>query len=72
MKPTDTVMPSDAAPLPHQVVEPLDEVPLNDVQRRILIGAAGLATGRPFTEAESCAADARLRTYGDARSFLAA
>jgi phospholipase C len=54
------------------IAEPPDEMPLNDVQRGILIGAAALAGGRPYTEAESRAAHARLRTYHDARSFLEA
>jgi phospholipase C len=54
------------------IPEPGDDEPLNDVQKGILIGAAGLASGRPFTEEESRQALVRLKTHGDGRSWLMA
>jgi phospholipase C len=54
------------------IPEPGDDEPLNDVQKGILIGAAGLASGKPFTEEESRQALVRLKTHGDGRSWLMA
>jgi phospholipase C len=54
------------------IPEPDDDEPLNDVQKSVLIGAAGIAAGRPFTAAEAMAAAAQLRTHGDGRAFLMA
>jgi phospholipase C len=54
------------------IPEPDDDEPLNDVQRWIVIGAAGRVAGRPYTREESQLAYARLRTHGDARTWLMA
>jgi phospholipase C len=54
------------------IPEPDDSEPLNGVQQSLLVGAASLAAGRPFTETETQKAFARLKTHGDGRSFLTA
>jgi phospholipase C len=54
------------------IPEPDDSEPLNGVQQCLLVGAAALAAGRPFTETETQKAFARLKTHGDGRSFLTA
>lgn len=53
------------------IAEPPDDEPLNGAQKGILIGAAGLALGRPFTAAETLVALARLQTHGDGRAWAA-
>lgn len=51
---------------------PPDDQPLNDLQRLVLVAAAGIVAGRPYTRAEAVLAHQRLRTHGDARVWLAA
>jgi phospholipase C len=51
---------------------PDDSEPLNSVQQSVLIGASGIAAGRPLTAPEVIAARARLQTHGDGRAFLMA
>jgi phospholipase C len=53
------------------IPEPPYDEPLNGVQKGILIGAAGLALGRPFTAAETLVALAKLQTHGDGRAWAA-
>jgi hypothetical protein len=54
------------------IPEPPDDMPLNDVQRSVLIGAAALVAKRPYTAAETAAAVARLRNHGHARAWVMA
>lgn len=54
------------------IPEPDDSEPLNSVQQSVLIGASGLAAGRPLTAPEVISAKARLQTHGDGRAFLMA
>lgn len=54
------------------IPETADEVLLNDVQRAVLVGTAARVAGRPYTEEEGAVAYERLRTYRDARAWLAA
>lgn len=54
------------------IPDPDDDEPLNDVQKSVLIGAAGIAAGRPYTAAEAMAAAAQLRTHGHGRAFAMA
>lgn len=53
------------------IPQPSDEEPLNGVQQGILIGAAGLARGRPLTPEETALELTRLRTHGDGRALAA-
>jgi phospholipase C len=66
--PTLPTPPASLAVIP----EPDDSEPLNGVQQSVLIGASGVAAGRPLTAPEALAARARLRTHGDGRAFLMA
>ncbi|HEY0660113.1 MAG TPA: alkaline phosphatase family protein [Lysobacter sp.] len=54
------------------IPEPDDDEPLNGVQQGILVAAAGLAAGRPYTAEETRQALARLKTHGDGRSWVMA
>lgn len=54
------------------IPEPADGEPLNGVQQSILVGAAGIAAGRPLTRQETEQAMARLKTHGDGRAFAMA
>jgi phospholipase C len=66
--PTLPTPPASLAVIP----EPDDSEPLNSVQQSVLIGASGIAAGRPLTAPEAMAARARLQTHGDGRAFLMA
>jgi len=66
--PTLPTPPASLAVIP----EPDDSEPLNGVQQSVLIGASGIAAGRPLTAAEATAARERLKTHGDGRAFLMA
>ncbi|GAB3385971.1 alkaline phosphatase family protein [Lysobacter fragariae] len=52
------------------IPEPSDDMPLNGVQKGILIGAAGVARGRPYTPEETRAALTTLQTHGDGRAWI--
>jgi phospholipase C len=66
--PTLPTPPASLAVIP----EPDDSEPLNSVQQSVLLGASGIAAGRPLTAAETHAARGRLQTHGDGRAFLMA
>ena len=51
---------------------PRDDVPLNDNQKAVLMALSATVAKRPLSTAEKYAAEQKLRTHGDARTWMTA